>query len=122
MERQKENLIDFLISLEKDSINSYHGECNIESEENKKKQLYLYYILHKRILGNWNCKNWNFGVYNGKDYPKVKTIFNEKLVYQLFNKQWRYNVGYEIGSGFWIQDNYDNKRNYISELIKWANK
>lgn len=61
-------------------------------------------------------------MYNGKDYPKVKTIFNEKLVYQLFNKQWRYNVGYEIGSGFWIQDNYDNKRNYISELIKWANK
>src|SRR5690606_3878384 len=102
-----ENLIDYLISKEKNFINEYTADEMI-AEDDPKKQLYLYYILHKRILKQWQWKKRNFGIYDGDDYPEYNSLFNQNYIYQFYNSQWRYNVGYERGSGIWIQDNYDS--------------
>jgi len=114
------SLTDFLINREKRFILKYHDETEIENVKNPKKQLYIYYILHKRLLNNWNWSKWNFGFYDGDDYPKVSTIFIRNLIYQFYNSQWRYNIGYYERNGIWLQDNYKKNRNYISELINWA--
>ena len=120
-EKASQSLIDFLISNEKNFILNYEGEDEISNETNPKKQLYLYYILHHRILSKWSWSKWNFGIYDGDDYPTTNSVFNNNLIYQFYNVQWRYNVGYEPGTGIWLQDNYKKQKNSISELIKWAN-
>lgn len=114
------DLNDFIISIEKKFILKYKNESEILDETSAKKQLYIYYILHKRVLNKWIWSNWNFGLYKGSDYPKINSLFNNKSIYQLYNLQWRYNEGYKIGTGIWIQDNFDDNRNYISDLINWA--
>jgi hypothetical protein len=121
MKRRNEQLNDFLISKEKEFINSYKGIEDLASEESVKDQVYIYYILHKRIIDKWNWSKWNFGIYDGNDYPDSASLFITKYIYQFYNSQWRYNVGYESGTGIWIQDNFDSKRNYFQELINWAN-
>lgn len=112
------SLSDFLILREKEFVNSY--EADIENESSVKKQVYLYYILHKRILGNWSWSKKNFGIYDGSFYPYSHSLFKEKYIYQIYDKQWRYNEGYKSDAGIWIQDNFDSKRNYLQELIDWA--
>ncbi len=119
-DKSSENLIDFLIAKEKAFVLHYSGEKEIENEMNSQKQLYLYYILHKRILKKWNWSKWNFGIYNGEDYPNASSLFIHGLIYQLYNSQWRYNIGYSEKDGIWLQDNFDAKQNYIRKLIKWA--
>lgn len=118
--RTSEILVDFLISDEKKFVIRYKDKQQMFKETNSKKQLYIYYILHKRILNKWNWSKWNFGKYSGDDYPNTSSLFSEKFIYQFYNSQWRYNVGYESGTGIWIQDNFDSKRNYLQELMNWA--
>ena len=113
-------LKDFLISHEKEFVKAYTDISKIENEDSIKRQLYIYYILHKRILNKWNWTKWNFGIYEGDDYPSVSSLFSKKYIYQFYNSQWRYNVGYEYGTGIWIQDNFDSNRNYLQELFTWA--
>jgi hypothetical protein len=120
MIRQKEKLDDFLISKEKYFVNTYKDIDDLASEESVKYQVYIYYILHKRLLNKWNWSKWNFGIYDGNEYPNTKSLFSTKNIYQFYNSQWRYNVGYESGTGIWIQDNFDAKRKYFQELINWA--
>jgi hypothetical protein len=118
--RKTESLTDYVISKEKDFIKLY-TEDQMRAESDPKKQLYLYYILHKRILNRWEWKKWNFGMYEEDDYPEYDSLFNRGFIYQFYNSQWRYNVGYEAGSGLWVQDNYDRNRKYFTELLTWAN-
>lgn len=117
-----ESLESFSISNEKKFLLSYKDKEEVENEMNPKRQLYIYYILHKRLLNRWKWDKWNFGKYDGSNYPSVKSIFNHKFVYQFYDSQWRYNVGYEPGTGIWLQDHLDKKRDYISELLTWAKK
>lgn len=121
MKRQNEPLVDFLISVEKEFIKSYKNIDDLIKDESVRSQVYIYYILHKRLLNKWNWSKWNFGIYGGDEYPGVTSLFTTKYVFQFYNSQWRYNVGYESGTGIWIQDNFDAKRKYIEELVKWAN-
>jgi uncharacterized protein with ParB-like and HNH nuclease domain len=121
MKRQKEKLNDILVSKEKYFVKCYKDIDDLASEESVKDQVYIYYILHKRLLNKWNWSKWNFGVYNGNDYPDSASLFITKYIYQFYNSQWRYNVGYESGTGIWIQDNFDAKRDYFKDLINWAN-
>ncbi len=118
--RKSESLTEYLISKERDFIKLY-TEDGMRAESDPKKQLYLYYILHKRVLNKWEWKKWNFGMYDEDDYPDHDSLFNRGFIYQFYNSQWRYNVGYEAGSGLWVQDNYDPKRKYFTELLTWAN-
>ncbi len=119
--RKEEKLIDYLISKERAFVKLYKDDGELRAESDPQKQLFLYYILHKRILNKWAWRNWNFGMYDGDDYLDYDSLFNRNFIYQFFNSQWRYNVGYQRGAGIWLQDNYERKRNYFSELIAWAN-
>lgn len=121
LKNNTEKLIDFVISIEKQFVLNYSGETEIQSEINPQKQLYIYYILHKRILNKWSWDKWNFGIYEGNDYPSVSSIFDSNKIYQMYNSQWRYNIGYIERDGIWIQDNSEPRRKYIKELINWAN-
>jgi hypothetical protein len=119
-ENKNIDFIEFLILKEKEFILKYANENEIQTEINPKKQLYIYYILHKRILKKWGWDKWNFGFYEGNDYPNVSSIFESNKIYQIYNSQWRYNIGYIEKDGIWLQDNFDSNRNYIAELINWA--
>jgi hypothetical protein len=113
------SLSDFLVSIEKSFILNYSID-ELKEETSPQNQLYIYYILHKRIIKKWSWSKWNFGIYEGDDYPEYNSLFNEKHIYQQYKWQWRYNVGYVENDGIWIQNNYDENRNYFEELIKWA--
>lgn len=114
-------LVDFLITKEMEFIKTYENIEEMMNEKSAKNQVYLYYILHKRILHKWRWLKWNFGIYDGEDFPKVFSLFKLKYIYQFYNSQWRYNVGYDSSTGIWIQDNLNSKRNYLQELLTWAN-
>lgn len=118
--KHAESLNHFLTSKEKDFINNYSDFDEMVHEESIKRQIYLYYILHKRILNKWNWSKWNFGIYDGDDYPDASSLFANRHVYQFYNAQWRYNVGYEPGTGIWIQDNFESERDYLNLLLEWA--
>ncbi|HHX70081.1 MAG TPA: DUF262 domain-containing protein [Gallicola sp.] len=120
-ENNKLNLNDFLINNEKSVIKNYTNTHELKEEANPRKQLFIYYILHKRILEKWSWSKWNFGIYEGDDYPEYTSLFNEKYIYQQYKWQWRYNVGYVENDGIWIQNNFDDSRDYFEELINWAN-
>ena len=88
-----------------------------------RRQLYLYYILHIHVLDNkwnWNSQKYNFGAYS---YVKngEKSIFENLKIFQLYDKQWRYNQGYNPIHGLWIQNYWEENRDYFSELLNWAN-
>lgn len=110
----------FLISREKHFIRKYISESELKKESDPKKQLYIYYILHKRLLNKWNWSKWNFGIYKYVIYSSTFTLFRNNFIYQFYNSQLRYNIGYTIHSGVWLQDNADDSRNYLSELINWS--
>ena len=122
---RKENinydLNDFLIRNEKSFIKNYTNTEELKEETNPKNQIYIYYILHKRLLKKWSWSKWNFGIYEEDDYPEYTSLFNEKYIYQQYKWQWRYNVGYVENDGIWIQNNFDDSRDYFEELINWAN-
>ncbi len=113
-----------LVVMRKDFIKqNYTTIEDLRSESSIKRQLYIYYILHSNILLNkWDWKNqkFNFGAYslikNGE-----KSIFENLKIFQLYDKQWRYNQGYNPTHGLWIQNNFDEGRDYFTELLNWVN-
>ena len=127
--RNSETLLDFVIQNEKSFVKRYNGDANgIKNESSSKNQLYLYYIIHKRILNNWYW-NWNnkrnFGAYDLYEIDNswnYKSLFNNRKIYQFYDKQWRYNMGYDTSSSIWLQNNFDNTRDYAQELINWAER
>lgn len=116
------SLLEFAISLEKQFIAKYNmNKEEIRNELSSKNQLYFYYILHNRILKSWQWNDkWNFGAYDGANYPKYKSVFDNGKIYQFYGSQWRYNMGYDSSSGIIVQNNFDEKRDYIQEVIDWA--
>jgi hypothetical protein len=119
--KQAISLSDFCLQVEKEFLKSYADEDALRAEQNPAKQLYIYYILLNKRMGKWKWNNrWNVGIYPGGEYPNANSIFSTRFVYQFYNTQWRYNVGYEPGSGIWLQDHYDPNRNYLGELMTWA--
>ena len=120
-EKPFHKLTDFLIEREKLFITStYNNEDELEDEQDSKKQLYIYYILHKRILDEWDWSKWNFGIYQGGDYPSVNSLFNNNYIYQRYKLQWRYNIGYVEKDGIWVQNHLYTKRYYTSQIINWS--
>jgi len=113
---------DFLRKIRKKFIvSNYQSKELIESENSLKKQLYIYYILHSEILHQWHWRGrYNFGFYNSIQGSE-KSLFENQKIFQFYNKQWRYNMGYDKSNGIWVQDNFDENRDYFDELFKWAN-
>lgn len=119
------DISQYLVVIRKDFIKqNYTTIEDLRSESSIKRQLYIYYILHSNILGNkWDWKNqkFNFGAYS---YVKngERSIFENLKIFQLYDRQWRYNKGYNPNHGLWIQNNFEEDRDYFTELINWAHK
>ena len=133
--RLKSTLEDFLKLKEKQFIsNLLTRHADLSTVTNVKEQLYLYYILHKRVLGKSNStffkKGYNFGW-----LPKEKgfsSIFGSRIendpsftttnpIFQTFDSRFRYNCGLRtenaldeeiVGNG--------RKHNPFELLIQWA--
>ncbi len=116
------HLNDFLIKNRKEFIvTNYQLKDEIESETSLKKQLYIYYILHSNLLSQWNWNGkYKFGFYNSI-LGNEKSLFKNQKIFQFYNKVWQYNMGYNKSNGIWIQDNMDETKDYLGELLKWAN-
>lgn len=123
-ERYKDFAVDLKEFIKRQHVKylnaNYATENAIKNETLLKKQLYLYYVLHSQILNKWEWRDrWNFGVYDWIDYTQYKSMFIDKKIFQFYKAQWRYNEGYKVGSGIWLQENFEKDRNYTSELFAW---
>lgn len=113
-------LTKFLEKRQKDFLLSYDSGDAIRAEEQHKKQLYLYYILTQFLGKKWVWdKKWNFGIYS--HHEKHTSLFHTDYIYERYNAQWRYNVGYQTQHGLWIQENQEEDRDYLQEILDWAN-
>jgi uncharacterized protein with ParB-like and HNH nuclease domain len=117
------NLSDFLVEKRKEFIKKYENEDNLKTENDIKKQLYIYFILHQQLLDRpfWNGGD-NFAKWweSHECYNIYKSIFTNKYIFQKYNKAWQYSKGYNQEYGIWVQHNYDSYRNYFNELLNWA--
>lgn len=123
-ERYKDLAVDLKEFIKRQHVkylsSNYATESAIKNETLLKKQLYLYYVLHSQVLNKWDWRDrWNFGVYDWIDYTQYKSMFVDKKIFQFYKAQWRFNEGYKVGSGIWLQENFEKDRNYTSELFAW---
>jgi hypothetical protein len=114
----------FFEQKQKRFLKTYSNAQEMYKEINPKKQLYLLYILNTVIFKNkWSWdRNWNFGVYNQENVEDCISIFENKNIFQRYNQQWRYNLGYNKTKGIWTQHNHDSQIDYFQQLINWAKK
>jgi len=124
-EKDNFDIPQYLTLKRKNFIKQYYSTTeDIKRESSIKRQLYLYFIIHSNILDlkwDWKYKRFNFGAYS---YVKngERSIFENLKIFQLYDRQWRYNKGYNPNHGLWIQNNFEEGRDYFTELINWANK
>ncbi|SNB28235.1 conserved hypothetical protein [Flavobacterium psychrophilum] len=106
-----------------------------EEIKNVKTQLYIYYIIHKRIYnGNFTAffknNNVNFGWL--AKVPGYKSLYNKGIdgcqyfpnanpVFQVYNQQFRYNLGINRNNTFDLEVvGIGNKKNPFDKIIEWA--
>ena len=109
---------------------------NCEEIRSVKTQLYIYYIIHKRIYnGNFYSffKNSyvNFGWLTKE--PGYKSLYTEGIdgcqyfpnsnpIFQVYNQQFRYNLGINRNNTLDIEIlGIGNKKNPFDKIIEWAN-
>ncbi|MFK7101932.1 DUF262 domain-containing protein [Flavobacterium oreochromis] len=109
---------------------------NFEEIRGVKTQLYIYYIIHKRIYnGNFYSffknSNVNFGWLTKE--PGYKSLFtsgidgcqyfpNSNPIFQVYNQQFRYNLGINRNNTLDIEIlGIGNKKNPFDKIIEWAN-
>jgi hypothetical protein len=109
---------------------------NFEEIRSVKTQLYIYYIIHKRIYnGNFYSffknSNVNFGWLTKE--PGYKSLFtsgidgcqyfpNSNPIFQVYNQQFRYNLGINRNNTLDIEIlGIGNKKNPFDKIIEWAN-
>jgi len=112
-------LKDFLIKMQKSFISQYESKDDLIKETSYKKQIFIYYILQFNSLiknspkWEWNS-GWNFGVYD--NFDGMKSLFENKYIYQFFDKQFRENESKLI----WCHKNIANKSSIIENLLNWS--
>jgi hypothetical protein len=109
---------------------------NFEDIRSVKTQLYIYYIIHKRIYnGNFYSffknSNVNFGWLTKE--PGYKSLFtsgidgcqyfpNSNPIFQVYNQQFRYNLGINRNNTLDIEIlGIGNKKNPFDKITEWAN-
>ena len=113
------------------------SHANFEEIRNVKTQLYIYYIINKRIYnGNFNSffknGNINFGWLTKE--PGYKSLFtkgiegcqyfpNHNPIFQVYNQQFRYNLGINKNNTLDVEIiGNSNKKNPFVKIIDWAKK
>ncbi len=127
LERMNEATIDlssFLLNGRKGFIRSYTVVTTMKGELDLMNQLSIYYALTRYLGEEWKWDKWNFGVYESAEdaqYLSLNSLFDSGHIFERYNAQWRYNVGYQTSNGLWVQENAEDGRDYFQELINWAN-
>lgn len=132
----KKTLSEYLLKVQKKFIKDLTKKYNDFSEIRKvNEQLYLYYIISSRIY-DYRCvdffKNGNYNIgWLGKDVG-FKSYFKEGIegsnyfettnpIFQLYNRQFRYNLGINEYNTLYIETTEGNKkRDQFSLIQKWA--
>lgn len=113
------------------------SHANFEEIRNVKTQLYIYYIINKRIYnGNFNSffknGNINFGWLTKE--PGYKSLFtkgidgcqyfpNHNPIFQVYNQQFRYNLGINKNNTLDVEIiGNSNKKNPFDKIIDWSKK
>lgn len=111
------------------------SHANFEEIRNVKTQLYIYYIINKRIYnGNFNTffknGNINFGWLTKE--PGYKSLFtngidgcqyfpNHNPIFQVYNQQFRYNLGINRNNTLDIEIlGISNKKDPFGKIKEWA--
>lgn len=117
------NLTDFIINEQKSFIRQYETPSTLFSETSPQKQLYLYYIIHRQFLKDWNWHwGYNFGVFQKADtfdwetYPAA--LFKNGLVFKFYKEKRMRNDKYLLVGHY---ESFHSKKDYLQELIDWAN-
>ncbi|MCT3647060.1 DUF262 domain-containing protein [Elizabethkingia anophelis] len=117
-----ENFDLFIESIQKDWIQTnYPTYDNLKTEKNRKKQLYILYIIstndfNKNFKWDWN-EEYNIGVFE-ENYNGLKSIFEKPYIYQIFKNSFRtnHNKILKIHSAKFKQNML------IEKLIEWSKK
>jgi hypothetical protein len=133
----KSSLYEYSINTQKEFIkNIFKNQPNFEEIREVKTQLYLYYIIHKRIYNNnfdtfFKNGNYNFGWL--AEGPSYKSLFTKGIdgcqnfphsnpIFQVYNQQFRYNLGLNRNNTLDIEIiGKCNKKEPFKMLIEWAN-
>ncbi len=112
------SLKDFLIQMQKSFVKKYDAIENIKAEKSFKNQIYIYYIIQRNILQDETNWTWDFGLNFGawEKYLGPKSLFDDKYIYQQYDKQWRENENKIL----WLQRNLKNKTNLLEKLLIWS--
>ena len=132
----KLTLVEYIIKIQKEFILKKHSEYNDFSCIQKvKEQLYIYYIINERIYEKKFSdffKYYNFGWLQKE--TGYKSFFTEGIegcqffstsnpIFQLYNLQFRYNLGINENNTLDIEIIGGNKkRDPFDLVIKWASK
>ncbi|MCB9226302.1 MAG: DUF262 domain-containing protein [Chitinophagales bacterium] len=136
--QSKLSLSEYIIKIQKEFIHQKEKQFDDFSEiRNVKEQLYLYYIINERIYEKdytefFKNNNFNFGWLRKETGYKsffIKGIKgcqyfpNSNPIFQVYNYQFRYNLGINSNNTLDIEIVGGNKKRNPFELIKiWAKK
>lgn len=136
--QSKLSLSEYIIKIQKEFIHQKEKQFDDFSEiRNVKDQLYLYYIINERIYGKSYAqffKNHNFNFGWLKKETGYKSFFikgidgcqyfpNSNPIFQVYNSQFRYNLGINSNNTLDIEIVGGNKkRNPFKLLVYWAKK
>lgn len=130
-------LNDYIINIQKEYVLNLKNEYEEFSEIRQvKDQLYLYYIISQRIYNQsfyqfFKNNNFNFGWLSKE--TGYKSLFSKGIdgcqyfpttnpIFQVYNYQFRYNLGLNQNNTLDIEKIGGNKRmNSFDLLIRWAN-
>lgn len=135
-ESKLNTIIDFSISIEKEFVRKlYSQNHDFKTIRNVREQLYLLYIITRRIneqdydnFFKYNC--YNFGWLKKENgYSSIFTdgidgdpwFENTNPIFQTYGSQFRYNMGLKENHAIDIEIGKDPKYNLFDKLIVWAN-
>jgi len=131
------SLFEYTLEVQKDFIKKAAvKQPTLEEIREVKTQLYLYYIIHKRIYNKdfhsffkngylnfgWLAKETGYKSLFTKGIKDCQFFSNTNPIFQVYNQQFRYNLG--INNNNTLDEEVigiGNKKNTFKLLIDWAN-
>ena len=134
---QTVSLFEYTLEIQKDFIKKIIVKHPaLEEIREVKTQIYLYYIIHKRIYNKdfhsffkngyvnfgWLLKVAGYKSFFTKGIKDCQFFSNTNPIFQVYNQQFRYNLGININNTLDEEViGIGNKKNTFKLLINWAN-
>ena len=133
----KLKLKDYIIKIQKEFINKQMEYDDFSSTRSVKEQLYIYYIINERVYEKrfdsffkngylnfgWLLKETGYKSFFVKGVERCEYFPSYNPIFQLYNKQFRYNLGINENNTLDIEIIGGNKkRDPFKLVIKWASQ